>query len=66
MLSRFAAVRPSGPWRQPDFLRFWTSETVSLLGTQVTMLALPLTAALLLGATPKQMSNELRSMRWRL
>jgi MFS family permease len=31
-------------WHHPDFLRFWFGETVSLLGTQVTNLALPLTA----------------------
>lgn len=55
MLSRLAALRPSGLWRHPDFLRFWTSETVSLLGTQGTLLAVPLTAALLLDATPRQM-----------
>ena len=55
MLSRLAALRPSGLWRHPDFLRFWTSETVSLLGTQGTLLAVPLTAALLLNATSHQM-----------
>jgi hypothetical protein len=42
-------------WRQREFARFWAGETVSLLGSQVTMLALPLTAALMLGATPTQM-----------
>jgi MFS family permease len=31
-------------WRNADFVRFWTGETVSLFGTQVTYLALPLTA----------------------
>ncbi|MGW3659384.1 MFS transporter [Streptomyces sp. NPDC005151] len=31
-------------WRNGDFLRFWFGETLSLLGTQVTNLALPLTA----------------------
>lgn len=31
-------------WRHPDFLKFWFGETVSLLGTQVSALALPLTA----------------------
>jgi MFS family permease len=45
-----AATAPgSGPperslWHHPDFLRFWFGETVSLLGTQVSNLALPLTA----------------------
>ena len=31
-------------WHNRDFLRFWFGETVSLLGTQITNLALPLTA----------------------
>ncbi|MEY9927339.1 MFS family permease [Catenulispora sp. GP43] len=31
-------------WHHPDFLKFWFGETVSLLGTQVSNLALPLTA----------------------
>jgi len=33
-----------GLWRNADFVTFWTGETVSLFGTQVTTLALPLTA----------------------
>ena len=31
-------------WQHPDFRKFWFGETVSLLGSQVTNLALPLTA----------------------
>ena len=42
-------------WRHPDFLKLWTASTVSLIGSQVTFLALPLTAILLLDATPAQM-----------
>jgi len=38
-------------WRHPDFLKLWAGETVSLLGSQVTELALPLTAVLTLEAT---------------
>ena len=34
------------------FLKLWGAETVSQLGTQVTLLALPLTAVLVLHATP--------------
>jgi geranylgeranyl reductase family protein len=35
---------------------FWGGETISMFGTQVTLLALPLTAVLLLGATAAQLS----------
>jgi len=42
-------------WRHPDFLKLWAGETISLLGSQVTLLAIPLTAALALNATPLQM-----------
>jgi len=41
-------------WRHPDFMKLWTAETVSQLGTQVTLLALPLTAIVILRATPFQ------------
>ena len=48
--------RTSGSaWRRPAFLLFWSGETVSLFGTQVTLLALPLTAVLTLGATAAQL-----------
>ncbi len=39
-------------WRHPDFLKLWTAETVSQVGTQVTQLALPLVAIVVLVATP--------------
>ncbi len=42
-------------WRHRDFMRLWAAQTVSLFGSQVTTLALPLTAALTLKATPAQM-----------
>lgn len=38
--------------RRPEFLRFWAAESVSQLGSQVSLLALPLVAALTLGAEP--------------
>jgi MFS family permease len=41
--------------RDPVYRRLWLSIAVSSLGGQVTMLALPLTAAVLLHATPTQM-----------
>jgi predicted MFS family arabinose efflux permease len=42
-------------WRDADFAKLWTGQTISLLGSRVTMLALPLTAVSVLGATPGQM-----------
>lgn len=44
-----------GLWQHSDFMKLWVGETVSLLGSQITSLALPLTAALILDATPEQM-----------
>ena len=38
--------------READFARFWAAQAFSTIGTQVTALALPLLAALSLGATP--------------
>jgi MFS family permease len=42
-------------WTHADFMKFWAGETVSLFGTQVTSLALPLTAIIVLHATPGQL-----------
>lgn len=39
----------------PDFLKFWVGETISFFGSEITSLALPLTAVLLLQASPAQM-----------
>ena len=39
-------------FRHPDFLKLWTAETVSVFGTQVTLLALPVIAALFLEVSP--------------
>lgn len=41
--------------RYPSFTLFWSGETVSLFGTQVTLLALPLTAVLALHASAAQL-----------
>lgn len=38
--------------RHPDFLKLWTAETVSVFGSQITLLALPLVAATILNVTP--------------
>src|SRR5215510_7109902 len=50
-------MRPqlTGLWRHPDFLKLWAGQTISLFGSQITSLALPLTAVLTLQATPTQM-----------
>ncbi|GHO57654.1 hypothetical protein [Ktedonobacter robiniae] len=46
---------PQGLWHHKDFLKFWTGETISAFGSQVTVFALPITAALTLHATAIQM-----------
>jgi MFS family permease len=45
---------PRSLWRNPDFLKLWTGETISQFGTQVTLLGLPLIAILLLKANAFQ------------
>src|ERR1700716_2192902 len=42
----------TGLWRNPDFRKLWGSLTIVHFGGQVTFLALPLTAALMLNASP--------------
>lgn len=44
-----------GLWLSRDFRRLWGSLTITSFGAQITNLALPLTAALLLHASPMQM-----------
>ncbi len=44
-----------GLWRNTDFVKFWLSMNVSSLGTHVASLAYPLTAVLILQATPAEM-----------
>jgi predicted MFS family arabinose efflux permease len=48
---------------QPDFLRLWGGLTLSLLGGQVSSVALPLTAAVWLGASPFEM-GLIGALRW--
>jgi MFS family permease len=48
-------LKKVGLWRYPDFLKLWVGQTISEFGSQITILALPLTAALALNATPFQM-----------
>lgn len=43
-------------WHQPEFLRLWSAQAVSVLGSQFTALAVPLLAAGTLHASPREMS----------
>jgi len=43
-------------WRNSDFLKLWTGQTISRLGSVVTRTALPLVALLVLGAGPREMA----------
>jgi MFS family permease len=42
-------------WRHGDFLKVWGAQSLSLFGSEITMLALPLTAVMLLNASAFQM-----------
>jgi MFS family permease len=42
----------TGLWKNPDFAKLWGSLTITHFGGQITFLALPLTAALVLNASP--------------
>jgi MFS family permease len=42
----------AGPLSRPGFRRYWTAQTVSVVGDQVSLLALPLTAVLTLHLSP--------------
>jgi MFS family permease len=44
-----------GLWRDRDFLRFWSAETLSLIGSQLSIVAIPLLAVTSLTATPFEM-----------
>jgi len=46
----------SSLWRHREFLKFWAGAAISDVGSQVTLLAVPLIAALTLQATPWQMA----------
>ena len=48
-------MRLAGLWNNREFLKLWAGQSISLLGSQVTTLALPLTAVLVLKASPTQM-----------
>ena len=52
MAEEASARRLHGLWRHADFMRLWAAAGISAAGSQVTLLALPLTAILVLHATP--------------
>jgi MFS family permease len=43
-------------WQNRPFIRLWIAQILSNAGTEITKVALPLTAVLVLGATPAQMA----------
>jgi len=45
----------NGLWRNPDFLKFWTGQTISTLGSHITAGGMPLLALITLQSTPFQM-----------
>jgi MFS family permease len=42
-------------WRDADFLKLWVGQTISMFGSSLSRLAIPLIAALMLNATPAEM-----------
>src|SRR5438270_9317190 len=44
-----------GLWSNADFVKLWLGQTVSNFGSGITGIALPLSAVLVLSATPAQM-----------
>lgn len=48
--------RFDGIWRNPDFIKLWTGETISVFGSLITRTALPFTAILYLHATALQVA----------
>jgi MFS family permease len=47
--------QPKGLWQNKDFVKIWSGQTISNFGSGITSIALPLTAVLVLSATPAQM-----------
>lgn len=49
------AEREISLWKQGDFLKLWSGQSVSMIGSQVTLVALPLVAVTLLKASSVQL-----------
>ena len=56
-VAEVAAAAPKRPslWRQGDFMKLWTGQTISQFGDEITGLAVPLLAIGILGAGPLEM-----------
>jgi MFS family permease len=52
-----ASATPHRPslWRQRDFMKLWSGQTISQFGDEITLLGIPLLATLVLGAGPLEM-----------
>jgi MFS family permease len=53
--SRLRQSRRNTLWTHADFRNLWAAESISQFGSQITLVALPLVAALVLGASASQM-----------
>lgn len=56
MIRNIKKYRLTGLWHHRDFMRLWAGQSISAFGSLITRDALPLTAILVLGATPAQMA----------
>jgi len=57
-MRRTLVLRPrEGLWREPDFLKLWSAETISQFGTQVSALAIPLAAIIVLHASAFEVAS---------
>lgn len=54
--SRTSPSARASLWRHPDFVRVWSAAAVSILGSQITIIALPFIALTMLGASVFQVS----------
>src|SRR5919199_6802531 len=52
---RVSSMRLGGLWRHPAFVKLWAAHSVSRFGSEISQLAIPLTAALILNASAFQM-----------
>jgi MFS family permease len=51
-VSEAAATPRRSLFRKPDFARLWSASTISLFGSQITLIAIPFIAAVVLNASP--------------